>query len=192
MLEFLLALDRYLLLKINSWHNPWWDTVMFFLTDGRAWLPLFLLLTGWMAYKLKWQTLVVLFYVGLVILLADRLSAGLLKPWVGRLRPTHEPGLEDLLHIVNGYRGGLYSFVSSHAANAFGIATFLWLVLRHHIKWVWVMFVWAAVFSYTRIYLGVHYPSDIVAGALSGMIIAWLVYRLARLPRSLVRIRFLK
>ncbi len=180
MLDFLLDFDRYLLLKINGWHTPWLDNLMFLLTDGKSWIPLFLLLIGWMVYKLKWQTVLILLYVGLVIFLADRISAGLLKPWIGRLRPSHEPGLEGLLHIVNGYRGGLYGFVSSHAANAFGIATFLWLVLRQHISWVWVMFLWALLFSYTRIYLGVHYPFDILFGGVLGAVLALLVYKLGR------------
>jgi len=80
---------------------------------------------------------------------------------------------------VNGYKGGIFGFVSSHAANAFGIATFLWLVLRKQIKWIWIMFVWAAIFSYTRIYLGVHYPSDILGGGILGTIIGLLVYKMA-------------
>jgi undecaprenyl-diphosphatase len=181
MIEFLLTLDRNLLVKLNSWHAPWLDPVMFTLTNGLNWLPLFLLVIGVMVYKIRWQTLIILLFAGLVIFLADRISAGLLKPWFARLRPSHEPGLENFLHFVNGYKGGLYGFVSSHAANAFGIATFLWLILRKQITWIWIMFPWAIIFSYTRIYLGVHYPFDILGGGVLGALIGLLVYKLARL-----------
>ena len=186
MIEFLLNLDRDLLLLINGWNAPWLDSFMVTLTNGLKWSPLFLIVIGMMIYKFRWQSIVMLVFIALVIFLTDRISAGLIKPWIGRLRPSHEPGLEGLLHLVNGYKGGLYSFVSSHAANAFGVATFLWLVLRKHIKWIWVMFIWAAIFSYTRIYLGVHYPFDILGGGVLGAIIGLLVYKIGRvMPKKL-------
>ena len=186
MIEFLLNLDRDLLLLINGWNAPWLDSFMVTLTNGLKWSPLFLIVIGMMIYKFRWQSIVMLVFVALVIFLTDRISAGLIKPWIGRLRPSHEPGLEGLLHLVNGYKGGLYSFVSSHAANAFGVATFLWLVLRKDIKWIWVMFIWAAIFSYTRIYLGVHYPFDILGGGVIEAIIGLLVYKIGRvMPKKL-------
>ena len=186
MTEFLLELDRNLLLKLNSWHAPWLDSVMVAFTNGLNWLPLFLLVIGLMIYKFRWQSISMLVFIAIVIFLTDRISAGLIKPWVGRLRPSHEPGLEGFLHLVNGYKGGIYSFVSSHAANAFGVATFLWLVLRKDIKWIWVMFIWAVIFSYTRIYLGVHYPFDILGGGVLGTIIGLLVYKLGRaMPKKI-------
>jgi undecaprenyl-diphosphatase len=186
MIEFLLNLDRDLLLLINGWNAPWLDSFMVTLTNGLKWSPLFLIVIGMMICKFRWQSIVMLIFVALVIFLTDRISAGLIKPWIGRLRPSHEPGLEGLLHLVNGYKGGLYSFVSSHAANAFGVATFLWLVLRKNIKWIWVMFIWAAIFSYTRIYLGVHYPFDILGGGVLGTIIGLLVYKIGRVvPKKL-------
>jgi undecaprenyl-diphosphatase len=91
-----------------------------------------------------------------------------MKPFFGRLRPSHEPELEGLLHLVDGYRGGLYGFASSHAANTFGVAIFIWLSLRKHYRWIGVIFIWAILMSYTRIYLGVHYPTDILVGAIIG------------------------
>ena len=186
MIEFLLNLDRELLLLFNGWHNAWLDLIMVTLTNGLNWSPFFLLIIGMMSYKFRWQTIIILVFIGIVILLTDRISAGLIKPWVGRLRPSHEPDLEGLLHLVNGYRGGKFSFVSSHAANAFGVATFLWLILRKQVKWIWIMFVWAVIFSYTRIYLGVHYPFDILGGGVLGAIIGLLVYKLGRgVPKKL-------
>ena len=186
MREFLLEIDRDMLLVLNSWHEPWLDSLMVSLTSGLKWSPLFLIIIGVMIYKFRWQSVVMILFIALVILLTDRISAGLIKPWVGRLRPSHNPDLAGLLHLVNGYKGGLFGFVSSHAANAFGVATFLWLLLRKHIKWIWVMFIWAAIFSYTRIYLGVHYPFDIIGGGVLGVIIALLIYKIGRtLPGNL-------
>lgn len=186
MINFLLEIDLKLLLFINSWHEPWLDSVMVSLTNGLVWSPLFLIVIGVMIYKFRWQSIAMLLFVALVIFLTDRVSSGLIKPWVGRLRPSHEPDLADLLHIVNGYRGGVFSFVSSHAANAFGVATFLWLILRKNVKWIWVMFIWATIFSYTRIYLGVHYPSDILGGGVLGALIGLLVYKVGRsMPEKL-------
>lgn len=176
MLETLLDLDEKLLVAINSWHTPWLDTLMFALTNGVYWLPLFLMVIGFIIYRYKWQAVTILLLLGLVILLADQISAGLLKPWVARLRPSHNPTLEGTLHLVNGYKGGLYGFVSSHAANALGVATFLFLTVRKRINWIWIMFVWAAIFTYTRLYLGVHYPLDILGGGLLGALCGWLVY----------------
>lgn len=181
MIDALLYLDHWLLLKINGLNTPWLDSTMYGLTQGIYWLPLYILVIGFIIYRAKWKTISILLFLGVVILLTDQLSASLIKPWVGRLRPSHNPDLENLLHFVNGYKGGLYSFVSSHATNAFGIATFLWLILRKKIDWIWIMFLWAIVFSLTRIYLGVHYPSDILGGAVLGSILGLGVYKLGRL-----------
>ena len=181
MIDYLLYIDQYLLLKINGLNTPWLDTIMSAMTNGPFWLPLFIVVIGFIIYKSRWKAIAVFLFLALVIVFADRISSGLLKPWVGRLRPSHEPDLENILHFVNGYKGGLYSFVSSHAANAFGVATFLWLVLRKSINWIWIMYVWAIIFSFTRIYLGVHYPSDILGGAVLGLILGLGVYKFSRL-----------
>ncbi len=180
MVDYILALDEKLLLFINGLHSPWLDSIMFTLTDGKAWLPLFLTVVIFIFIKFKWKGFYVLLLVGLVIFVGDQLSSALLKPWVGRLRPSHQPHLEGVLHIVNNYRGGLYSFVSSHATNSFAVATMLWLLLGKHYKWIGIFFGWAIIFSFTRVYLGVHYPGDVVAGALLGAAIAWGIYKLVQ------------
>ena len=174
-----------MLLAINGLHAPWLDSLMMTFTHGAAWLPFFLVIIGMLIYRYRWGALTLLLLTAVTILLTDQLSAGLIKPLVGRLRPSYNPQLEGILHLVNGYRGGLYGFVSSHAANSFGAATFLWLAGRQKISWLWIMYVWAGLFAFTRIYLGVHYPSDIVAGALLGVVVGWLIFRLAlQLPQK--------
>ncbi len=117
--------------------------------------------------------------VALVIFLADRVSSGVFKPLFHRFRPSHEPTLEGLVHLVNGYAGGRYGFISSHAANTFGVATFLGLLMRSS-RMTTVLFCWACLSSYSRIYLGVHYPFDILAGATWGCIAGTSVYALHR------------
>ena len=176
MLESLIDFDKKLLLLINSWHNPWMDKAMMLMTNGLYWLPLFLVVISVIIYKYRWDSVTLFILLAIVIFLTDQISASVIKPLVGRLRPTHDPELENLVHIVNNYRGGLYSFVSSHATNSFGAVTFLFLAVRRRIKWIWVLFIWAAFFSYTRLYLGVHYPLDIICGALLGIVLGYLVY----------------
>jgi undecaprenyl-diphosphatase len=97
-----------------------------------------------------------------------------MKPYFLRLRPTHDPELQDIVHTVNNYKGGLYGFASSHAANTFGVAMFLWLLLKPKYPWVVFLFLWATLVTYTRIYLGVHFPGDIVVGGLIGIGFGWM------------------
>lgn len=176
MLEYLLSLDEKLLLFFNGLNAPWLDALMYVLTNGKIYAPFFLVVIGLIIYRFRWKGAFVLLLVALVITLGDQISSALLKPLVGRLRPTHEPHLEGLIHIVNGYKGGLYSFVSSHATNSFGIATILWLALRKQFTWIGIFFAWATLFSFTRIYLGVHYPGDVLCGAILGTLIGYFIY----------------
>ncbi len=118
--------------------------------------------------------LVTLFFI-LVFVVSDQVSSSLFKPMFERFRPTHHPDFKDMVDIMNGYRGGRYGFISGHATNSFGLAVFLSLVFR--VRWVTLSTLcWAAVNSYTRIYLGVHFISDILAGMLVGAMLAFLLY----------------
>ena len=176
MLNYLLTLDEKLLLVINGLNNPWLDSVMYLLTNGKVWAPLFLITIIFIFVKYKAKGFYILLLIGVVITLSDQISSGLLKPLIGRLRPSHEPHLEGIIHLVNNYKGGLYSFVSSHATNSFGVATMLWLLIGKHYKWIGIFFAWAAIFSFTRVYLAVHYPGDILAGTLLGSSLAFGIY----------------
>ncbi|MGN1239605.1 MAG: phosphatase PAP2 family protein, partial [Paludibacteraceae bacterium] len=117
--------------------------------------------------------------------LSDFVSSGLIKPWVCRLRPTHEPALAGMVHLVNGYTGGLYGFVSSHAANTMACALLFSLLYRNRYATVGLM-LWVALNCYSRMYLGVHYPGDIIGGLLVGAVLATLTY--AALRRLLARV----
>lgn len=178
-MEQLLELDRDLLLQLNSYHAPWLDTVMMWATATEAWIPLYLFLIFLIIRTYRKDSWIILLGAGLTILIADQVTSQLMKPYFARLRPSHDPTLQGLLHIVDGYRGGLYGFASAHAANTFGVAFFSWTVLRAHYKWIFLVFFWAAVMTYSRIYLGVHYPGDIIVGAGVGITGAFITTRLS-------------
>ncbi|MCB0760614.1 MAG: phosphatase PAP2 family protein [Flavobacteriales bacterium] len=183
MLETLERWDHELLLFLNGHHAPWLDTVMYVLTQTLASGPWLIFLVYLLYKKGGWRYLgLVILGVGMVILISDQTSVHLFKNVFLRYRPSHNLELDGLLHHVNDfhgniYKGGQYGFLSSHATNFFGLAMFIWLSLRPARRALAVLiFGWAALISYTRIYLGVHFPSDIIAGALWGSLIGMLVW----------------
>ncbi len=173
----LLELDRKILLWLNGFHSSSIDAMMMLMTKTIFWLPLYLILAYLIFKRYKIEGWFVLAAAGISILLADQITSGLMKPFFARLRPSQEPGLEGLLHLVNGYKGGRYGFASSHAANTFAIAFLIWCIFKDASRWAGLIFLWAIVMSYTRIYLGVHYPGDIIAGALVGVFCGWLGFK---------------
>ena len=173
------AFDTSLLLAVNGWHDPYWDQFMFLLSQRFSW-ALILLVFVWITVRRNWKhALLIVLAVALAVLLADQISSSLIKHLVERLRPTHAPALQGMVHTVNGYEGGLYGFVSSHAANSFAVALLLILMMRHRAVTV-TLLIWAALQCYSRVYLGVHYPGDIAGGMAVGLLVGWGVYRLWR------------
>jgi undecaprenyl-diphosphatase len=170
----ILEWDKRLLLWLNGFHTVWLDTVMILITKPGFSVPLYIVMAFLIFKKYKAEGWFILMGAGLAILLSDRLTSGLMKPYFARLRPSHEPGLEGLLHNVDGYKGGLYGFASSHAANTFAVAMLLWLTFKKTYRWIGFIFLWAVIIAYTRIYLGVHYPGDVIVGALIGIGCGWL------------------
>lgn len=187
MLEQLKAWDEQLLIFLNQFHSPTFDAAAFYLTKTEFWIPLYAYLLYLIFRDQKKEGWFAVAGMVVSIIITDQLTAGLMKPYFERLRPSHEPALEGLLHLVNNYRGGLYGFASSHAANTTGIAVFVFLLLRPSYPFVWTIFLWAAIMSYTRIYLGVHYPGDILVGALVGMGCGYLAFRLHLWVKAKVR-----
>lgn len=176
MVDFLLELDTKLFLALNGWHSPFWDSVMLFASGKLSWLPLYLLLVYFMVRKLGWKALWWLLAAAVVVLLADQVTGHAFKYVYHRLRPCHNPDLSSVIHLV-GRCGGKYGFISAHAANSFGVATLVGFIFYK--RWATIgMLVWAAFVSYSRIYLGVHYPGDVLVGAVVGSAIGiavWLV-----------------
>jgi undecaprenyl-diphosphatase len=175
MLEQLNTFDTRIFLWLNSWHSPFWDRVMWHISGRIEWFPFYLLLIAYLIYHYRRQSIFIIIGALLAVILADQLAVHVFKDVIGRLRPSYNPNIQNIVHIVNDYRGGLYGFVSNHAANTFSLATFLSLVTRNRYLSA-ILVAWATLVSYSRIYLGVHYPGDIIAGALLGVFIGWLIF----------------
>lgn len=180
--EFILWLsdiDARLLLIVNGAHSPFFDSVMWCISGRWIWVPFYAVLAYLLFSRMSWKRAsICLVTIGLIILAADQTCATLIRPEIGRLRPANlNNPLSSFVHVVNGYRGGRYGFPSCHAANTFALAVFMSLVIRH--KWFTVMmFSWAFVVSYSRMYLGVHYFGDLFCGATIGSLFAVLFYYL--------------
>lgn len=178
-----LPVERHLFFVLNGSDSPFLDNLMWTYTRPIAWMPLFLFLIFMMFYKTPYKEAILTLVLFLLVFgISDFVSSSIFKPLFHRFRPTHYPGFEEYIDIVRNYRGGKYGFISGHACTSFGIATFISLIFRY--KWVTITsMLWAPINSYSRIYLGVHFISDIVAGAIVGAMIAFLFFELYKWVR---------
>ena len=177
-------LDSTILLWINSHYADWLDWLMWNISRAATWIPLYVLLVGLVVwrYRTNWKAIVcILIGFAVAVGLSDYTCSGILKPLVCRLRPTHEPALAGMVRMVNGYAGGLYGFCSSHAANTMAVALLFSLIWRNKIATAGLM-TWVALNCYSRMYLGVHYPTDILCGLLIGSAWSLLIYAVLRRP----------
>lgn len=179
MLDYLNDIDTDALLAVNGLHDIFQDALWWMVSAKWSSLLLVLALVWILLHQNRRHALLVLLMLVLAFVIADQVSSGLIKHLVERLRPTHDPSLGDAVHVVNGYRGGMYGFVSSHAANAFAAATLIALIMRHRLVTISLL-AWAALQCYSRVYLGVHYPGDILGGIVVGILAGWLVWGLMR------------
>lgn len=171
MLERIKQADTTLFLWLNSMHTPFWDQIMYWVTDRFFWFPFYALLLLFLGKRYRMQAIGMVSVIILTIVVADKIASGVFKPVFARLRPCYEPAIQPFVHLVRGC-GGEYGFVSSHASTTFGMALCLWLLLRKEYTNIGYLFLWAFVVSYSRIYVGVHYPLDLLVGALVGIITA--------------------
>jgi undecaprenyl-diphosphatase len=156
------------------------DFIMYWLSNRPVWIPLYVFLIALLFKKYGRQTLYLLLSVAILVFLTDQVSVHLFKNVFLRLRPCHDPLLQGMVRTLNGECGGSYGFVSSHAANTFGLAVFLFPFLRSTIPGLsWIIIAWAAVVSFSRIYLGVHFPLDVIVGAMLGILLGFSCRRLA-------------
>ncbi|MDD2197133.1 MAG: phosphatase PAP2 family protein [Bacteroidales bacterium] len=179
MLDWLIHLDTQIFLLLNGLNSPFFDPIMIFFSGKLTWLPLYLLIIFYMYKRFGWRLVWPLMGILLVVVLADQTSVRLFKNVFERLRPCHNPDIMDMVHLVANHCGGKFGFISSHAANTFGIAIFLTLLFKKRWFTLWII-VWATVVSYSRIYLGVHYPGDVLVGGLVGSLCGYAVWRLYR------------
>ncbi len=181
-IDNLITGDQNLFLWFNGLHTPFFDTVMYWVTNKYTWIPMYLFLlyqivrnygkTGW------------IYFVAMIfaVLLADYITSGLMKPFFARPRPCHDPVIGHLVHNVAGC-GGKFGFASSHASTSFAVATSLWLLTRDRIKWMKWIFLWSVLYSYSRVYVGVHYTGDILVGALVGVLAALIIYKTLKINK---------
>jgi undecaprenyl-diphosphatase len=170
-------LDQRLFLFLNSINSPFWDGIMYALSGKIIWAPLYLAILIYIGIKNKKRFPLILLFIAIAVALSDQVSVQLFKNVFHRLRPCHEPSLEGMVHLVKGQCGGLYGFVSSHATNSFNIALLSLMFIRK--RWYTItIIIWALVIGYSRIYLGVHYPGDVICGSILGAFIGWSVFKL--------------
>ncbi len=187
MLEQLIEWDQQLFLWLNSFHADWLDPIMLAITGKIIWFPLYAVILFFIIRKLKWRSIYMLLAFALLITLADQSASGFFKPFFERLRPCHQPGIMEFVHTLK-HCGGQYGFASSHASNTFALGIFMWFLYRN--IYGRLMILWAVLVSYSRIYAGVHYPGDIIMGAILGLLSALIVYYLYKriFPNDLEKI----
>ena len=175
-IQRLIDIDKQVMLALNGSDSLYMDGVMKIFTTTSVWIPVAAVL---LFVVLKNNTprgsLLAVLAVALTILACDQISSGLIKPIVARLRPSHDPSFMHLIDTFNGYRSGSYSFTSSHACNSFGIFTIIALIIRNRALSLSLL-LWACINSFSRIYLGVHYPGDILCGAIVGIVIGSIIF----------------
>ncbi len=176
MIDSLIFADKQLTLWLNSFHNEFFDAFFYLVTSTLTWIPLYIVLIWFIFQKQGAGGVVTVFFVGLVVLFADQISASIFKPLFERFRPSQDPTLQYMVHLLNGHRGGQFGFVSSHAANTIGVATFFGLVVRNRF-FKNTLILWALLNCYSRIYGGVHYVGDVLCGALLGIIVGAVLYQ---------------
>lgn len=177
MMEFLLEWDRSLLLLINQgMATEWLDIVLPVMRDKLVWVPVYVFILSFILFNLKRkQVLLALLMVTLTMVLSDTTSSKIVKPSVERVRPCNNDIIRPML-ILRVRCGGGYSFTSSHSTNHFALSTILFLLIGKGFRWKWLLFVWAGIIALSQVYVGVHYPADILSGAVLGLMIGCIVY----------------
>ena len=186
-MEYILQVDESLFQLINgAWNNAFLDVVLPYWREKTFWYPAYLILLIFLIYRFRLKGVYLVLAVALTLGLADTASSKGFKKTVKRLRPCNDPAIKDTVVLRVGC-GKAYSFTSSHATNHFAMATFLAMTLGFILKrYRWLLYAWAGSIAYAQVYVGVHYPTDVIVGSLLGFLIGWLV---AKVYKSLAQIR---
>ena len=184
MLDWLKDIDRSLFLALNGTGSPLLDQPMIWLSARYVWIPLYGFLVYQLIRKTRWQFWIPIIGVVFIITVCDQVTSSFMKPFFERFRPCHEPELAELVEIIKSC-GGQYGFASSHAANTFGLAFFFHFIFKS--KYTQLLLTWALLVSYSRVYLGVHYPGDIIVGGIIGWLVALLVFQITKTSKFRIR-----
>jgi len=183
MLDFLLNLDRTVFLYLNNLGSEQWDGLWLFITKQLNWIPVFLIFFYLIFKHYGWRhALLIIGMVALLILITDQTTNQFFKYRFERLRPGSDPALEGLMRAVK--TSHTFSFISGHASNSMAACFFLYTILKSRVKYIKIMFLWPLIFAYSRIYLGLHYPGDILVGYIWGILMALLVLQLYKFLRE--------
>lgn len=181
MIEAIKSIDTNIFLFLNGFYSAFFDNFMYAFSYKWTWIPFYISLLYIIIKNWKKESIYLILALIVCITLADQIASGVLKNWIARPRPSHAENLTGLVHIVNDYRGGRFGFVSSHAANSLALAVFCSFLFRQK-TYTWILLIWALLTGYSRIYLGVHYPLDILGGFLVGLLAAlfclWLLKKI--------------
>lgn len=175
MLEKLIQTDQNLFTVLNGWGIPGLDPMMRLASATWIWIPVYLIIAFLLIRKNKRTGLVGVLFLILTLVFTEQISVQMFKEVFERLRPCHEPAMANNIRLVADHCGGQFGFVSTHASNAFGVLMFSTLIIRNRI-FTWSILVWALIVSYSRIYLGVHYPGDILGGIILGLTIGFFTF----------------
>ncbi len=179
-MEFIKNIDTELFLFLNGLHNSFFDFLMYWLSNRLIWIPAYLFIIYLIIKRFKTKNGIFLILTLIAaVAISDQISVHFFKNVFLRYRPCHNLDIKHIVHLVNDRCGGQYGFVSSHASNFFTLASFVSLIFNKK-RVSFIMFFWAIAVSYSRIYLGVHYPLDILGGALLGTIIGFLSFVLVK------------
>jgi membrane-associated phospholipid phosphatase len=176
----IVSADQWLFIYINRvWTNSFLDTLFPIYRESYTWIPLYFFLLLLVLTNFKWKALPWIFFFILTVALSDQISSAFVKDFFGRLRPCGDPNFSQYVRLLLSRCPLSGSFTSSHASNHFAMTMFMVITLKPYLyKWKWVLWFWAASIAYGQVYIGVHYPLDVIGGALLGCLLGYITAKI--------------